>query len=494
MPIHPLLRIRAALGQPGAELALGTHLQERGSTIAAARHFAAAAKAGLPEAQTRLGLCYLHGIGVPSNEPEARHWLERAAEAGHPQAQTELAVLTLRGSAQVDRRSPFGRAPARPDPTQAASLARCAADSGSAEAQALLAYILSLDPRLALAPEEADRLYSDSARAGWPLGQLGHAMALLRDGTPEAARRARDLLREAAAFGLPTAHFILGAIAESEAAGMPDRAAAIVHYRAGAEQGHAGAKIRLGIALMSDNETFEAETWLRRAAQDGDVTAAAMLGDLLASGKDQPANPEEAARWYRRAAEAGHAGSARALARAISSGAEGQPDPAEIARWLRTAIELGEKAAWADLGGLIASGHLPPLELPALHEWLQSRIRTGEAEAGYYVGICVNGGIGTRVDEKLARDYYLWAASLDSTEARVAAGEMLLNGRGGPADPDQARALFADAAAKDHAGAIYALGVMEHDDPERALTLFRRAAALGHPKARAMASEDAMAA
>ena len=88
---------------------------------------------------------------------------------------------------------------------------------------------------------------------------------------------------------------------------------------------------------------------------DGDVVAAAVLGDFHASPDRQPANLEEAAHWYRHAAELGHPASAHVLARGDLAGAEGKPDPREIAAWLETAIERGDTTAWADLGGMIAS-------------------------------------------------------------------------------------------------------------------------------------------
>ena len=52
-----------------------------------------------------------------------------------------------------------------------------------------------------------------------------------------------------------------------------------------------------------------------------------------------------------------------------------------------------------------------------------------------------------------------------------------------------ARALFEYAAKRDHEGAIYALGVMAGEDQERAMTHFRRAAGLGHAKAREVIAE-----
>ncbi|MEJ3866063.1 hypothetical protein WGU94_10280, partial [Campylobacter jejuni] len=46
------------------------------------------------------------------------------------------------------------------------------------------------------------------------------------------------------------------------------------------------------------------------------------------------------------------------------------------------------------------------------------------------------------------------------TDAQVALAEMLVNGRGGPQDTPAALKLCEQAAAKDHAGAMFALGAM----------------------------------
>jgi TPR repeat protein len=494
-------RLRAATGSAEAQLRLADQLLERGAGIEAARHIAAAARDGSPEAQGRLGLCYLRGHGVPANQAEGRYWLERAAAAGDVPAQTELATLALHGISGPFQRGAFGPPglppPARPDHRLAAELARRAARGGSAEAKALLALILRMAPEVAESPDEADVLYRESAEAGWPLGQLGHAITLMRDGGADCMGQARSLLYAAADTGLPTAHFLLGAMAEIETGGGRDLEMAVTHYRVAAEHGHTEAKTRLGMALLTGRgaarDLEAAETWLRRAGNDGDVNACAVLGDFHANAERDPANLEEAAHWYRRAAELGHAGCAHVLARAIAVGAEGHPDPREIASWLQTAIEGGDFTAWSDLGGLITSLSLPPNQLPMLHGWLQRMMREERPEAGYYVGICVNCGIGTPADEALARRYYLWAAGEGVLEAMVAAAEMLVNGRGGPADPDLARSLFIYAGTRGHAGALFALGVLAGHDRDRAEDYFRRAAELGHPRAKALMEGELVA-
>src|SRR3954451_11721697 len=90
-------RLRAASGRPGAHLHLADQLARNGASIEAVRHIAHAAHDGSPQAQPRLGLCYLRGLGGPANQAEARHWLERAADGDDVTAQTELASLALQG-------------------------------------------------------------------------------------------------------------------------------------------------------------------------------------------------------------------------------------------------------------------------------------------------------------------------------------------------------------------------------------------------------------
>lgn len=50
-----------------------------------------AANQGMPEAQTRLGLCYNNGDGVPKNLQKAVYWYQKAAAQEFPEAQCLLA-------------------------------------------------------------------------------------------------------------------------------------------------------------------------------------------------------------------------------------------------------------------------------------------------------------------------------------------------------------------------------------------------------------------
>ena len=59
--------------------------------------FYLAAQQGFALAQTKLGLMFMKGKGVPKDFRQAKHWLELAAEQGTAEAQTALGWLYLVG-------------------------------------------------------------------------------------------------------------------------------------------------------------------------------------------------------------------------------------------------------------------------------------------------------------------------------------------------------------------------------------------------------------
>ena len=67
---------------PDIILGIGRCLQLEGKSIKAAIYFKKAAKAGNPEAQYNLALCYLSGNGVFKSEKKAEKWLALASEKG----------------------------------------------------------------------------------------------------------------------------------------------------------------------------------------------------------------------------------------------------------------------------------------------------------------------------------------------------------------------------------------------------------------------------
>ena len=82
---------------PAAALRRAVRLIEQGNAKQAFPLLTRAARAGIAEAEYRVGRCYLEGAGVPPSRTEGARWLERAANQGYVEAQAQLATLAIHG-------------------------------------------------------------------------------------------------------------------------------------------------------------------------------------------------------------------------------------------------------------------------------------------------------------------------------------------------------------------------------------------------------------
>ena len=544
-----------ALVSPEAALRRATALAADGQHGKAFALYARAARTGLAEAEYKVGRSYLEAAGVPRSRVEGIRWLERAADptsgptsgGGHVEAQSLLAALYLHGlggpgdpgaaASGADRGLFAGNETQAPDFLIAARWARMAAQAGSADGQAVLAYILTAGPEPMRDLAQAHDWYKRSADAGCPQGALGFALSLARDapddkvGGEPTHRLVAEYLGRAAEAGLPTALYLLGVLHERGAGVKCDPAAAAQLYRRAAEKANRSGQARWGLALMQgigvDANPTEGESWLRRAALAGDPEAAALVGDLYAKGGALPPNYAEAAIWMRRAAEAGHSGAARTLGLLHLTGAGVAPAPEEAARWFRVAGEAGDKHAQADLANLVLKGVGGTEDLVRTRQWFEQAAAGGDLVAAFNYGVCLAQGVGVPKDEKQAaiwlrraaervvnaqywygrmliegrgvdqdlrqgREWIARAAEVGMLDAQVALADMLLTGSGGPRDHAAALELFEKTAAKGHVEANFAVGAMlggGHDVPTdrvRAQSWFRQAAERGHPVAQRM--------
>ncbi len=162
---------------PSAALRRAVSLTEQGNVKQAFPLLARAARAGIAEAEYRMGRCYLEATGVPPSRVEGVRWLERAANQGYVEAQAQLATLFIHGLATTTSALPDnGVAPTAslfatneavaPDFDGAVRWARRAAEGGSADGQAVLGYILTSGPEQMRSLDEAHQWYDRSAAAG----------------------------------------------------------------------------------------------------------------------------------------------------------------------------------------------------------------------------------------------------------------------------------------------------------------------------------------
>ena len=303
-------RLIGRLASPDAALRRAIRLSEQGRAAEAFPLLTLAATAGIPDAEYRVGRSYLEGSGVPHSQSEGVRWLQRAALHGYVEAQSLLAALCVHGLAGMTSADPPEAEPRTgslfasdaqtdPDFKSAIKWAREAADAGSANGQALLAYILTYGPELLRDLEKAHQLYERAAATGSAEGNLGYALSLARRATNEEDRRqVAEHLRRAAEAELPTAIYLLGVLTEQGLGVTRDAAAAAQLYRRAAEKGHRSAQLRWGMALMAgrdvDLDSVAGESWLRRAALAGDPQAAVLVGNLYVQNSPLPPNFAEA--------------------------------------------------------------------------------------------------------------------------------------------------------------------------------------------------------
>lgn len=113
----------------------------------------------------------------------------------------------------------------------------------------------------------------------------------------------------------------------------------------------------------------------------------------------------------------------------------------------------------------------------------------GDAAGAHAFASCAYAGIGMARDDVLAARWYGEAMRLGSVKSQCALGNMLIQGRGQPADPLQGLALCrsaagaGDADAQADLGAYYLLGGVVDQDLTQAAQWLQRAADQGHPMA-----------
>ena len=364
-------RLMASMS-PAAALRRAVKLTEQGDVKQAFPLLTRAARAGIAEAEYRVGRCYLEGAGVPPSRAEGVRWLERAAEPGlrrgagaarhavrsmaWPAARTIVPGQAAGPSANLFTSNEA----ARPDFDTAIKWARKAAEGGSADGQAVLGYILTSGPEHLRNLDEAHKWYE---RPPPPAARRARLATRCRwratRPIPRSQARGRRLSAPAAEAGLPTALYLLGMMTE-RGLGIPADRGSSRLFRQAAEKGNRPSQARWGMALLEGHgveaNPVEGESWLRRAALAGDPEAAAVVGDLYAKGGRLPPNYAEAAIWFRRAAEAGHRGAARALGLLHLTGAGVPRDPEEAARWFRVSAQAGDPSARVDLANLLLRG------------------------------------------------------------------------------------------------------------------------------------------
>lgn len=344
----------ACQGDAGAQFRLSFHYANGGyangghmrSSFYAEQWMKTAAKQGYPGAALRAGnFCY--DVGTFNSIREAMGWYQRAAEKENSaEAQYRLAVIYDMGNGVEQDRE------------KSQYWLDLACKQNYKPALNYIGAEVALYGYARLATEgqgdqpEAMRLLRIGAALGHPEAEYWLGCAYGRDSgkSPEMAKKAADWWEKAANQGHSGARFRLG-LCYWDGAGRPERkTSAFFLFEEAAEQGHAKAQFFVGYCYSAGKggrkaDKAEAARWYEKAAEQGLAQAQYFLGLCYLDGEGVYQDSSVAVSWCEKAAEQGLAAAQYMLGVCYWDGEGVKPDYARAKEWLRKAADQGDKNA-----------------------------------------------------------------------------------------------------------------------------------------------------
>jgi TPR repeat protein len=162
----------------------------------------------------------------------------------------------------------------------------------------------------------------------------------------------------------------------------------------------------------------EAMKWLRKAADQGDVSAQFGVGLMWYQGRGVPQNYVEAAKWFRKAAEQGDALTQTSLGAMYRDGQGVVQNYAKAAKWYREAAQQGEATAQYELGVMYFQGRGMAQNYAEAVKWYRKAAEQGYTDAQSNLGAMYANGLGVPQDYNEAAKWYRLAADKgDATAA-----------------------------------------------------------------------------
>src|SRR5579872_824635 len=364
---------RAAPVQPQAYALLA---KAQALTISDLEPLEAKAQSGDPEAETTLGLAYHAGLLLKVNDAEALRLVKDAANRGFPAAAQAMGIFCQLGVGMA------------PDKTQAISWYTKAAQHGSTEAATSLALMYSTGDGIQRDPDKA---------VTW--------------------------FRSAAELGDATAQLNLAALYHRGAGGPQDDAQAVLWLTKAADQGLLPAMLELGAWDLHHGANVDgAIGWFKKAADHGDASAQAALGDIFVDAKFGRLNYGEAVDWYRKAADQGNRVGQLGLGMRYLMGQGVPRDPEEARRWLTPAADQGQPEAQLVLAKLLQAGDGGPVDLESAAKYLELAANIGVTEAQYRLGLLLKAR--GNASDRIAAYKWLVLAEPSVRESAAAAKEL----------------------------------------------------------------------
>lgn len=196
--------------------------------------------------------------------------------------------------------------------------------------------------------------------------------------------KALAMLVPMAESGDPVAQFYVGNAYYDGLGVSADKAKGIKWLVKAATQGSVPAQRRVGLIYLDDQKNpTEAELWLSKAADGGDLSAAGILGSALVSGKDVNKNPAKGIELLRKAAASGDVDAQYCLGDILFFGHEGKEfsNLKEGFEWLKEAAESGDRDAQRVVGYAYVTGKGVSKNLSLAYGWLLLAVKKGDTSA-----------------------------------------------------------------------------------------------------------------
>ncbi len=334
-----------------------------------------ASDSALPEAEVALGELYWHGRGVPQNRPAATRWFLQAAKQDYAPAYYWMGLASLTGAGT------------KGDETAALSWLRKAALKNEPRAALALSQRLVIGSKtLQKDASEAEEWARKAAESGLPQAVLWYAEKL-ETGLSEAPSPTKSIpwYRKAAEAGLPQAQAALGRLLASTArAGSAQEADALHWIEKAASTDHRDGVAQKAFWLLrrsdaSSDKFAEGVRLLRDAAERGHNSAQTRLGILLAEGRGLPIDKTQAERWMRRGMDAGDIAAGYHLAMLLSTGK--LHSPTELFLLLNRSASGGYGPAQAEVARCYLAGKWIAASRVKAWHWMSLASATGEPGA-----------------------------------------------------------------------------------------------------------------
>ena len=227
-----------------------------------------------------------------------------------------------------------------------------------------------------------------------------------------------------------------------------------------AQSGDNGAMCKLAVMLRDgynvEKDVDEAERWLVKASDLGNIEAMIELGSLLASRDDV----EGATARFRTAAEAG---SQEAQIRLMELSGTLDDSAEKAVERLRELAEEGNVRAMFHYADALQKGTAVNQDKALAHEWFLKAAELDDVNSMLQAGLDYRDGIGVAKNAEEAENWLTKAAECNNMRARLELVKMFRNGITAGIDMEKAVHWLTEAAYAGDAGSMNQLGIIFRD-------------------------------